>query len=143
MARLIGLCGFAWARGTYRRGLAPCAISGEKWHVLFLFKTFLNYKKSICGTSFGDIYLGQRGPPTKQIRHAMLQHKEQMFDIKHFHAAQGCIQRLDEVVELIVVVYKCTCTPWKNKFSHSVQIHLKKYPIARPHPRILKKVKFY
>ena len=31
------VCGFAWAHcGTYRRGLAPCAISGEKWHVLFL-----------------------------------------------------------------------------------------------------------
>jgi len=30
------VCGLAWARcGTYRRGLAPCAISGEKWHVLF------------------------------------------------------------------------------------------------------------
>jgi hypothetical protein len=29
------VCGFAWARGTYRRGLAPCSISCEKWHVLF------------------------------------------------------------------------------------------------------------
>ena len=32
----------------------------------------------------------------------MLQHKEQMFDMKHFHAAQGCIERLDDIVELIV-----------------------------------------
>ena len=43
VARLIGLCGFAWARSTYRRGLAPCAISGEKWLVLFLFK--MSYAK--------------------------------------------------------------------------------------------------
>jgi hypothetical protein len=54
VARACVLCVLAWERSSYRRGLAPCAISGEKWHVpffclkRFIYKSLTFWSKLQC-----------------------------------------------------------------------------------------------